>query len=119
MLRIENSDLQVESEINKQYELIDNIKAAPERLPVAIEAVEIVSAILSRQNGIDTDEDGLFDSVETDISVYSESVADVLGTAVLNLNPDEEESTPGNGLLISKILQIQLLMEIMTKQQEQ
>ena len=77
LLRIENSDLQVESEINKQYELIDNIKAAPERLPVAIEAVEIVSAILARQNGIDTDEDGLFDSVETDISVYSESVADV------------------------------------------
>ena len=95
LLRIENSDLQVESEINKQYELIDNIKAAPERLPVAIEAVEIVSAILARQNGIDTDEDGLFDSVETYISVYSESVADVLGTAVLNLNPDEEESTPG------------------------
>jgi len=95
LLRIENSDLQVESEINKQHELIDNIKAAPERLPVAIEAVEIVSAILARQNGIDTDEDGLFDSVETDISVYSESVADVLGTAILNLNPDEEESTPG------------------------
>ena len=95
LLRIENSDLQVESEINKQYELIDNIKAAPERLPVAIEAVEIVSAILARQNGIDTDEDGLFDSVETDISVYSESIADVLGTAILNLNPDEEESTPG------------------------
>ena len=71
LLRIENSDLQVESEINKQYELIDNIKAAPERLPVAIEAVEIVSAILARQNGIDTDEDGLFDSVERDISVYS------------------------------------------------
>ena len=65
------------------------------RLPIAIEAVEIVSAILARQNGIDTDEDGLFDSVETDISVYSESVADVLGTAILNLNPDEEESTPG------------------------
>ena len=82
LLRIENSDLQVESEINKQYELIDNIKAAPERLPVAIEAVEIVSAILARQNGIDTDEDGLFDSVETDISVYSESVAEVLGTAI-------------------------------------
>ena len=31
--------------------LIENIKAAPERLPVAIEAVEIVSAILARQNG--------------------------------------------------------------------
>ena len=85
LLRIENSDLQVESEINKQYELIDNIKAAPERLPVAIEAVEIVSAILSRQNGIDTDEDGLFDSVETDISVYSESVADVLGLSLIHI----------------------------------
>ena len=75
LLRIENSDLQVESEIDKQNELIENIKAAPERLPVAIEAVEIVSAILARQNGIDTDEDGLFDSVETDISVYSESLS--------------------------------------------
>ena len=111
---------------------------------------------------------GFLYSVETDISVYSESVADVLGTAVLNLNPDEEESTPGRkdasvargylsdletsvinlgiltdgydkfmeeaekglaflenaydknyGSLISKILQIQLLMEIMTRQQEQ
>ena len=78
LLRIENSDLQVESEINKQNELINNIMLAPERLPVAIEAVEIVTAILTRQNGIDTDEDGLFDSVETDISVYSESVADIL-----------------------------------------
>ena len=84
---MKNSDLQVESEINKQYELIDNIKAAPERLPVAIEAVEIVSAILSRQNGIDTDEDGLFDSVETDISVYSESVADVFGYCSFKSKP--------------------------------
>ena len=95
MLRIESSDLQVESEIEKQKELIENIKAAPQRLPVAVEAVEIVSAILARQNGIDTDEDGLFDSVETDISTYSEPIAEVLGTSILNLNPDEPESTPG------------------------
>ena len=68
---------------------------APIRLPIAIEAVEIVSALISRQSGIDTDEDGLYDSVETDISAYSETITDMLGTPVLNLNPDEEESIPG------------------------
>ena len=65
LLRIENSDLQVESEIAKQNELINDIEMAPIRLPIAIEAVEIVSALISRQSGIDTDEDGFYDSVET------------------------------------------------------
>ena len=95
LLRIENSDLQVESEIAKQNELINDIEMAPIRLPIAIEAVEIVSALISRQSGIDTDEDGLYDSVETDISAYSETITEMLGTPVLNLNPDEEESIPG------------------------
>jgi mono/diheme cytochrome c family protein len=95
LLRIENSDLQVESEIAKQNELINDIEMAPIRLPIAIEAVEKVSALISRQSGIDTDEDGLFDTVETDISAYSESITEMLGTPILNLNPDEEESIPG------------------------
>ena len=55
LLRIENSDLQVESEIAKQNELINDIEMAPIRLPIAIEAVEKVSALISRQSGIDTD----------------------------------------------------------------
>jgi len=95
LLRIENSDLQVESEIAKQNELINDIEMAPIRLPIAVEAVEKVSALISRQSGIDTDEDGLYDSVETDISAYSETITEMLGTPILNLNPDEEESIPG------------------------
>ena len=48
---------------------------------------------LTRSLGFD--EDGLYDSVETDISAYSETITEMLGTPVLNLNPDEEESIPG------------------------
>ena len=44
--------------------------------------------MISRQSGIDTDEDGLYDSVETDISAYSETITEMLGTPVLNLNPE-------------------------------
>ena len=39
-------------------------------------------------------EDGLYDSVEIELSEYSATIADVVGLSVLNLNPEEEESTP-------------------------
>ena len=55
----------------------------------------MVSGLIERENGIDSDEDGLFDSVEVEISAYSASISESLGTQVLNLNPEEEESTPG------------------------
>ena len=43
LLRIENSSLQVESEIVKQVELIDAINLAPTQLPIMQEAVIVVS----------------------------------------------------------------------------
>ncbi len=95
LLRIENSSLQVESEIVKQVELIDAINLAPTQLPIVQEAVIVVSGLIEKENGIDSDEDGLFDSVELEISAYSASISEALGTQVLNLNPEEEESTPG------------------------
>ena len=95
LLRIDNSSLQVESEIVKQVELIDAINIAPTQLPIVQEAVIVVSGLIEKENGIDSDEDGLFDSVELEISAYSASISEALGTQVLNLNPEEEESTPG------------------------
>ena len=95
LLRIENSSLQVESEIAKQLELIEAITIAPIQLPIVQEAVKVVSSLIEKENGIDSDEDGLFDSVELELSTYSASISESLGTQVLNLNPQEEESTPG------------------------
>ena len=52
-------------------------------------------ALLSKEGGIDTDEEGLSDSTETELSAYSNTVSEVLGTSILNLDPDNEESIPG------------------------
>jgi len=94
LLRIENSALQVENEIVNQKLLIEEIKAGPAKLPVLEEAVEKITALLEKESGIDSDEDGLYDSVELELSEYSATIADVVGLSVLNLNPEEEESTP-------------------------
>ena len=95
LLRIENSDLQVESEIIKQNQLIQDIEDAPSKLPIVKEAILVVSELIEKETGIDSDEDGLFDSVEIELSTYSASIAEALGLQALNLNPEEEESTPG------------------------
>jgi len=95
LLRIENSDLQVESEIIKQNQLIQDIEDAPSKLPIVKEAILVVSELIEKETGIDSDEDGLFDSVEIELSTYSASIAQALGLQALNLNPEEEESTPG------------------------
>lgn len=94
LLRLENSALQVENEIVNQKLLIEEIKAGPAKLPILEEAVAKISALLEKESGIDSDEDGLYDSVEIEISEYSVKIADVVGLSILNLNPEEEESTP-------------------------
>ena len=93
--RLDTSELLVENEIARQKELIQSVEDAPGKLPVIQKAVEDVSALLSKEGGIDTDEDGLSDSTETELSAYSSSVSEVLGTSILNLDPDNEESIPG------------------------
>ena len=95
LLRLDSSELLVENEISRQRELIQSVKDAPVKLPVIQKAVEDVSALLSKEGGIDTDEDGLSDSVEVDLSVYSTNINEILGTSILNLDPDNEESIPG------------------------
>ena len=95
LLRLETSELLVENEIARQKELIQSVKDSPTKLPVVQKAVEDISALLSKEGGIDTDEDGLSDSVEVDISTYSANVNEILGTSILNLDPDNEESIPG------------------------
>ena len=94
LLRLENSALQVENEIINQKILIEEIKAGPAKLPVLQEAVDKITALLEKDSGIDSDEDGLYDSVEIELSEYSASIADIVGLSILNLNPEEEESTP-------------------------
>ena len=95
LLRLETSELLVENEIARQKELIQSVKDAPSKLPVVQKAVEDVSAILAKEGGIDTDEDGLSDSVEVDLSTYSANINEILGTSLLNLDPDNEETIPG------------------------
>jgi mono/diheme cytochrome c family protein len=94
LLRLENSALQVENEIINQKLLIEEIKAGPAKLPVLQEAVSKITTLLEKDSGIDSDEDGLYDSVEIELSEYSAVIADVVGLTILNLNPEEEESTP-------------------------
>ena len=94
LLRLENSALQVENEIINQKILIEEIKAGPAKLPVLQEAVDKITALLEKDSGIDSDEDGLYDSVEIELSEYSATIADIVGLSILNLNPEEEESTP-------------------------
>ena len=95
LLRIDSSELLVENEIEKQKELIQSVKDAPAKLPIIQKAVEDVTALLNKEGGIDTDGDGLSDSVEVDLSVYSSNISEILGTPVLNLDPDNEQSIPG------------------------
>ena len=93
--RIETSELLVENEIARQKELIQSVEEAPSKLPIVEKAVEDVSVLLSKEGGIDTDEDGLSDSTETELSTYSASISEALGTSILNLDPDNEQSIPG------------------------
>ena len=93
--RLETSELLVENEIARQKELIQSVEEAPSKLPIVEKAVQDVSALLSKEGGIDTDEDGLSDSTETELSTYSASISEALGTSILNLDPDNEQSIPG------------------------
>ena len=93
--RLDTSELLVENEIARQKELIQSVKEAPSKLPIIEKAVEDVSDLLGKEGGIDTDEDGLSDSTEAELSSYSASISETLGTSVLNLDPDNEQSIPG------------------------
>ena len=93
--RLDTSELLVENEIARQKELIQSVKEAPSKLPIVEKAVQDVSDLLAIEGGIDTDEDGLSDSTEAELSSYSSSISETLGTSVLNLDPDNEQSIPG------------------------
>jgi mono/diheme cytochrome c family protein len=93
--RLDTSELLVENENARQKELIQSVKEAPSKLPIVEKAVQDVSDLLAKEGGIDTDEDGLSDSTEAELSSYSSSISETLGTSVLNLDPDNEQSIPG------------------------
>ena len=93
--RLDTSELLVENEIARQKELIQSVKEAPTKLPIIEKAVQDVSDLLAIEGGIDTDEDGLSDLTEAELSSYSASISETLGTSVLNLDPDNEQSIPG------------------------
>jgi len=111
--RLETSELLVENEIARQKELIQSVKDAPIKLPIVEKAVEDVTDLLLKEGGIDTDEDGLSDSVEIELSSYSASISETLGTNILNLDPDNEQSIPGRkDLSVAKGLLSQLESEL-------
>ncbi len=111
--RLETSELLVENEIARQKELIQSVKDAPIKLPIVEKAVKDVTNLLLKEGGIDTDEDGLSDSVEIELSSYSASISETLGTNILNLDPDNEQSIPGRkDLSVAKGLLSQLESEL-------
>ena len=111
--RLETSELLVENEITRQKELIQSVKDAPIKLPIVEKAVKDVTDLLLKEGGIDTDEDGLSDSVEIELSSYSASISETLGTNILNLDPDNEQSIPGRkDLSVAKGLLSQLESEL-------
>ena len=111
--RLETSELLVENEIARQKELIQSVKDAPIKLPIVERAVKDVTDLLLKEGGIDTDEDGLSDSVEIELSSYSASISETLGTNILNLDPDNEQSIPGRkDLSVAKGLLSQLESEL-------
>tara|TARA_B100001287_G_scaffold30091_1_gene21459 strand:+ start:386 stop:1810 length:1425 start_codon:yes stop_codon:yes gene_type:complete len=111
--RLETSELLVENEIARQKELIQSVKDAPIKLPIVEKAVKDVTDLLLKEGGIDTDEDGLSDSVEIELSSYSASISETLGTNILNLDPDNEQSIPGRkDLSVAKGLLSQLESEL-------
>ena len=97
LLRLETADIQIQNEIEKQYELREEIEAAPSKLPVAIDLFEQVSTLLDSTEGIDTDQDGLNDSVENKISDLAVISSEMLGTTLFNLDPNEEKTSPLKG----------------------
>ena len=111
--RLETSELLVENEIARQKELIQSVKDAPIKLPIVEKSVKDVTDLLLKEGGIDTDEDGLSDSVEIELSSYSASISETLGTNILNLDPDNEQSIPGRkDLSVAKGLLSQLESEL-------
>ena len=111
--RLETSELLVENEIARQKDLIQSVKDAPSKLPIVEKAVQDVTNLLLKEGGIDTDEDGLSDSVEIDLSSYSAVISETLGTNILNLDPDNEQSIPGRkDLSVAKGLLSQLESEL-------
>ena len=111
--RLETSELLVENEIARQKELIQSVKDAPSKLPIVEKAVQDVTNLLLKEGGIDTDEDGLSDSVEIELSSYSALISETLGTNILNLDPDNEQSIPGRkDLSVAKGLLSQLESEL-------
>ena len=111
--RLDTSELLVENEIARQKELIQSVKEAPSKLPIIEKAVQDVSDLLAIEGGIDTDEDGLSDLTEAELSSYSASISETLGTSVLNLDPDNEQSIPGRkDLSVSKGFLSQLESEL-------
>ena len=94
LLRLETADIQIQNEIQKQIELRKEIDSAPSKLPIAIDLFEQVSNLLDSSDGIDTDQDGLNDSVETKLSELAIVSSEALGTNLFTLDPNEEKTTP-------------------------
>ena len=97
LLRLETADIQVENEIAKQNELIEDIKAASSKLPIAHRILERADTLIKQETGIDSDGDGLTDSVENQLSVLAEESSQVLGTALFTLDPNKEKTSPLRG----------------------
>jgi len=97
LLRLETADIQVENEIAKQNELIEDIKAASSKLPIAHSILERADTLIKQETGIDSDGDGLTDSVENQLSVLAEESSQVLGTALFTLDPNKEKTSPLRG----------------------
>jgi len=113
LLRLETADIQIGNEIANQYELRDEIQKAPSKLPIAIDLLGQVEELLKSEEGIDSDFDGLNDSVEQKLSDLAAISSDTLGTALFTLDPSEERTSPLRGdLLMAKTFLSQLESQV-------
>ena len=97
LLRLETADIQIGNEIANQYELRDEIEAASSKLSIAIDLLGQVEELLNSEEGIDSDLDGLNDSVEQKLSDLAVISSGALGTVLFSLDPSEEKTSPLRG----------------------
>jgi len=97
LLRLETADIQIGNEIANQYELRDEIEAASSKLSIAIDLLGQVEELLNSEEGIDSDLDGLNDSVEQKLSDLAVISSGTLGTVLFSLDPSEEKTSPLRG----------------------
>lgn len=95
--RLADADSRMEATLNRQQQILADIRRAPDEAPTITELAERASAVLDEAgSGIDTDGDGLSDSVETElVAIGQELVAFLSVVEPVTLDPEAAQSVEG------------------------